>query len=270
MLIPLGFAVGAFGTLVGAGGGFILVPILLFLHPNRDPAVITSTSLLVVAMNALSGASAYARQQRIDYRSGAWFALGTLPGAVLGVFAVDLFPRRAFDGMFAIVLGALAVYLLRRVGVASIREPVSGYGVVHRMLRDRQGNTYIYSFQLWKGVLLSLFIGFFSSLLGIGGGVIHVPVMATILHFPVHTAVATSQFVLLFMSGEATIVHILRGTLAAGSALQEALLLGVGVIPGAQFGAWLGGKLHGNVISRVLAVSLLVVSLRLGIQAIMG
>ncbi|HMS60470.1 MAG TPA: TSUP family transporter, partial [Tepidiformaceae bacterium] len=77
LLVPLGVAVGAFGTLVGAGGGFVLVPVLLLLYPDRDPETITSMSLFVVWANATSGTLAYVRQRRVDYFSGIWFAIGT-------------------------------------------------------------------------------------------------------------------------------------------------------------------------------------------------
>lgn len=267
-MIVLGFGVGAFGTLVGAGGGFILVPVLLFLHPEREPGQITAISLLVVLLNSISGSAAYARQLRIDYRSGLWFALGTLPGAVAGALLVGAFPRRAFDAMFAVVLGGLALYLLFRKEPTAIREPVTGIGVVNRLIRDRYGNAYVYSFQLWKGVLLSIGVGLFSSLLGIGGGVLHVPIMASVLHFPIHIAVSTSQFVLMFMSGEATIVHIFRGNLGFNDALAEGVLIAIGAVAGAQLGASLGRRLHGNAVSRALAIALLIVSIRLGMVAI--
>ena len=73
LLVLLGFAVGAFGTLVGAGGGFILTPVLLVLYPHESPQTITAISLMAVFFNALSGTFAYARQRRIDYASFAHF-----------------------------------------------------------------------------------------------------------------------------------------------------------------------------------------------------
>ena len=78
-LLPLGFMVGTFGTLIGAGGGFILVPVLLLLYPDKSPETITSISLAVVFFNTLSGSFAYARMKRIDYKSGIIFAIATIP-----------------------------------------------------------------------------------------------------------------------------------------------------------------------------------------------
>lgn len=269
-MIPLGAAVGAFGTLVGAGGGFALVPVLLLLYPNKDPETITSMSLLVVCANATSGSLAYARQKRIDYRSGFWFVAGTFPGAIAGAIVVGYIPRREFDAMFATVLIVLGAFLMLRSTSNLISDPVTGRGVVRRRITDVHGNTFAYSFHLWKGVLISTFVGFMSSLLGIGGGIIHVPVMATMLHFPVHIAAATSHFVLAFMAAEGTAVHFATGALTWDRSLVQALLIGAGAIPGAQVGALLSHRLHGGVIIRALAAALMLVGVRLALKAISG
>ena len=270
MLIPLGLLVGTFGTLVGAGGGFILVPILLFIYPKENPETITAMSLLVVCANATSGSLAYARQKRIDYRSGGWFALATLPGAVAGAIVVAYIPRRTFDGIFAVVLVVLGVWLAFRAANTAIRQPVTGRGLVQRTIRDRQGNTFVYSFQLWKGILVSAAVGFVSSLLGIGGGIIHVPIMATVLHFPVHIATATSHFVLAFMAAEGTGVHFATGGLAWDQSLMRASLIAIGTIPGAQLGAVLSHRVHGTLIVRALAGALVLVGARLALKAVAG
>jgi uncharacterized membrane protein YfcA len=90
LLVPLGFVVGAYGTLIGAGSGFVLVPLLLFLYPRERPATITSVSLAVIFFNALSGSWAYACQHRIDCRTGTRFATATAPGAILGALSASL------------------------------------------------------------------------------------------------------------------------------------------------------------------------------------
>ena len=80
-LAPLGFLIGAYGTLVGAGGGSVLVPALLFLLPGESSATITAISLAVVFFNAYSGTVAYARMGRIDVRAGAVLTLASVPGS---------------------------------------------------------------------------------------------------------------------------------------------------------------------------------------------
>ncbi len=270
LLIPLGFAIGAYGTLVGAGGGFVLVPALLLIYPDQSPSSITSISLAVVFVNASSGSLAYARLRRIDYFTGLMFAAASIPGAIAGAFLVGVVPRRTFDLLFAVLLLGLAAYTLWGVGRTTLmREPLRGRGVVTRTMHAAEGETFRYSYNAWQGIAYSAAVGFVSSLLGIGGGVIHVPIMITLLHFPVHVAVATSHFVLMFMSGAGTGVHLWSGDLA-GINLVRAALLSAGVIPGAQVGARLAQRLHGPLIARLLVLAMVALGLRLLIAGAIG
>ena len=98
--IPMGLLVGAYGALIGAGGGFILVPVLLMLFPNEPPEIVTRISLTMVFFNALSGTIAYARSRRIDYKIGVIFSLATMPGAVSGALATTAVSREWFDLLF--------------------------------------------------------------------------------------------------------------------------------------------------------------------------
>ena len=111
LFILLGFGVGAIGTLIGAGGGFILLPVLLLIYPDLDPEVLTSISLAVVFINATSGSLAYSRLKRIDYRSGMIFAVATLPGSIIGAYTTHLIPRHAFDILLGILLLGISLFL---------------------------------------------------------------------------------------------------------------------------------------------------------------
>jgi uncharacterized membrane protein YfcA len=244
-LMPLGFVVGAYGTMIGAGGGFVLVPILLLLYPREAPETITSLSLAVVFFNALSGTIAYARMKRIDYRSGLLFSGAAIPGAILGALTTSYLPRRLFDIVFGILLIVLSVFLgIKPVGH---KEVVSPSPSNHRtcIVTGANGTVDRFSYNRLLGVVISMGVGYVSSLLGIGGGIIHVPVMAQLLNFPIHVATATSHFIL------------------ANMALTGTVLLAVGVILGAQLGAWLSSKIQGTWIIRGLALALGVVGIRL-------
>jgi uncharacterized membrane protein YfcA len=264
LLIPLGFVVGVYGTIVGAGGGFVLVPILLLVYTNEDPVAITSISLGVVFFNAVSGSLAYGRLRRIDYRTGLEFAAAALPGAVAGALLVREVPRGAFDIAFGALLLGVAAYTMWSVGrPAGVRTPLRGRFVTTRTLQGAtEGEMFRYSFNVLHGVLFSAVIGFISSLLGIGGGIIQVPVMVSILRFPIHVATATSQFILMFMSGEGSAVHLINGDLDNQNLLRG-VLISVGAIPGAQVGARLTRRFAGPSIARLLALGLFVVGGRL-------
>ncbi len=266
LLCLLGFGVGVFGTLVGAGGGFILTPVLLLVYPNSTPALITAISLVAVFFNAASGSVAYARQRRIDYRSGIVFALCTLPGAVLGVLVANQVSRPGFDVVMGIVLVALAAWLLR--GHPEPHGHGHGSGVP-RTLVDREGKEYMYRANVKLGAASSLGVGFLSSFLGIGGGVVHVPLLVALLGFPTHIATATSHFVLAIMALVATITHVISGTFHHLVGLRRAAALSVGVVFGAQLGAKLSQRLSGPVIHRLLAAGLLVLGLRLILSVVL-
>jgi uncharacterized protein len=268
-LLVIGFGVGTFGTLVGAGGGFLLVPLLALLEPTLPAESITAVSLAVVAMNATSGAIAYARQRRIDYRSGILFAIATLPGSIAGALLTRTVSRSTFDAIFAVLLIALAVFMVVAHEDAPEAAPEGGgWGHVLHVITDRSGTDYRYAVNLPLGVALSLVVGFVSSFLGIGGGVIHVPALVGLLRFPPHIATATSHFVLAIMATVGTGTHVVAGDLVDLGG--QALVLGLGAIAGAQLGARLSSRVHGMVIVRVLAVSLVFVGLRLLVQAVLG
>jgi uncharacterized membrane protein YfcA len=260
VLVAIGLGVGAFGTLIGAGGGFILTPILLLLYPHDSAQTLTAISLAAVFFNAASGSTAYARQRRIDYRSGVVFAHATVPGAVGGALLVGSVSRHVFDAIMGAVLALLAAWLL-----AGERWPLPQptRHLEQRVLVDAAGRRYTYSVAVRRGALYSLGVGFVSSFLGIGGGVIHVPLLVRALGFPTHLATATSHFVLMIMAGAGTLTHILQHSFAHGHGIRRTIALSAGVIGGAQLGAHISLRLQGAVIQRLLAAALLALALRL-------
>src|SRR5687768_8104561 len=105
----LAFVVAAYGTLVGAGGGFLLVPLLLLLR-DFPHTLAAGTSLAIVSANALSASYGFLRQKKIDLRAGVVFALFTIPGAVIGALLTDSVEGAAFRMVFGATLGVVAVY----------------------------------------------------------------------------------------------------------------------------------------------------------------
>ena len=254
---------GCYGTLIGAGGGFVLMPVLLLLYPHQSADLLTSISLAVVFFNALSGSEAYALLKRIDYRSGLMFSAATIPGAVLGALNTSYVPRRMFDLIFSVLLLAAAVFLgwrPRKAGTGRKSMNAAHYKMVRRVI-DVHGIVYEYDFNWLLGMGISLIVGYVSSFLGIGGGIIHVPALSFLLNFPVHIATATSHFILAIMALTGTVVHILTGTFAHG--VHRTIALAIGVVLGAQIGARLSERLQGSWIIRSLAVALGLVGLRI-------
>lgn len=262
-LAALGIGVGCYGTLIGAGGGFVLMPVLLLLYPGQSPELLTSISLAVVFFNALSGSEAYALMKRIDYRSGVVFSAATIPGAVLGALNTAYVPRRLFDIIFGILLVGAAAFLALRghPGAVERRAMFTERRATVRHMVDAHGTHYEYSFNLYLGIGISVAVGYVSSFLGIGGGIIHVPALSYFLNFPVHIATATSHFILAIMALTGTTVHILTGTFAHG--VHRTIVLAIGVVLGAQIGARLSEKMQGGWIMRSLALALAIVGVRI-------
>jgi len=267
LLIVLGFAVGTMGTLIGAGGGFILVPILIFTHPKLPPAVITAVSMAIVACNAISGSIAYARNKRIDYRAGMQFALFTIPGSILGVKMLKYISPLIFTIIFGCLMIVLGVYLfLKKEDDQTTAQPAGRPGLITHSITDKMGETYTYSYNQYIGWLISVAVGFISPLLGIGGGIIHVPALVNWLRFPVHISTATSHFILAIMALTSVITHIADGNYNDPYILKLVIYISIGVIAGAQLGAYLSHKIKGQAIIKALAVCLAVVGVRVLLQ----
>jgi uncharacterized membrane protein YfcA len=254
-LALLGIAVGCFGTLIGAGGAFLLAPILVLLYPNDSAATIASISLAVVFCNALSGTIAYTRQRRTDVRAGLWFSATAIPGAVVGATAVRYIPREIFELILGVVLIAAAIFLL------FARRPPDAPATSGR---DRLGPRVAYPRAI--GLTLSFFVGFVSGLLGIGGGIIHVLALVHALGFPVHVATATSHFVLATTAGAGTITHIATGAFHEG--WRRAIALALGAVIGAQLGAIWARHARSAFILRGLAIALILVGARIVVYAV--
>lgn len=267
-LVIIGFAIGTFGTLVGAGGGFILMPVLLLMFPAESPEILTSISLAVVFFNAASGSLAYSRMKKIDYRSGIIFSAAAVPGAIAGSFAVKYINRDIFNIIFGLILILVSVYLYFRSSKKTDNLNLVPGRYSKRFLIDSEDNEYEYAFEHKKGIIISVIVGFVSSLLGIGGGIIHVPAMVNLLNFPVHIATATSHFVLAVLALAGTVTHIIDGSFTTDSVLKT-IYLAVGVIAGAQLGAKLSKKIKANFIIKALAIALCIVGARIFLLTVM-
>lgn len=249
LLYPLlGALVAAFGTLIGAGGGIIFVPLFL-LWFQWPPAMIAGTSLTIVLANALSGTIAYVRQDKVRYDAAIVFALATIPGAIGGAILANHFSGAGFRLSFGSLLAAISLLILWK----NLRRTSPMIEVVNKQ----------FHYPLGLGLAISFVIGFISSILGIGGGVLHVPAMIYLLGFPTHIATATSHFVLAISAAVGVATHAWEGHIY----WRPALLFSIGAIIGAQAGAYLSKRIHARSIIILLAIALLALGLRLLLMA---
>ncbi|MGE3063773.1 MAG: sulfite exporter TauE/SafE family protein [bacterium] len=261
ILILIGFMVGALGTLIGAGGGFILMPVLLLIYPSMNVKDVTLISMIVIFFNSLSGTAAYLRMKRVDIKTGAMFASATLPGSVLGTLATKIIGRGEFNILFGVFLISISLLL------SFIKKPqpdVTGKVSKHQIkceVKDCDGNIFKYSYNCYKGILISVFTGFISPILGIGGGIIHVPAMIRMLCIPAHIATATSHFTLMIMSAASIATHFIISN--DFKFLSFAVLLSIGAILGAQVGAKLSRHVNEKFIVIILSIALFAAGIRI-------
>jgi uncharacterized protein len=256
-LIVLGFLIGAYGTIIGVGGGFILVPVLLSIYPDESPEIITSISLAVVFFNSLSGSIAYGRLKRIDYRAGLIFSAATIPGAILGSLTTSWFPRDTFEIIFGVLMLVVSLMLILN---PTAKKPTS-ITVGDQSSQAAELESQVVSKHWLMGSILSTVLGYISNLMGVGAGFLFVPTLVYFLRFPVQTATATSQFILAITAFAGTVTHIAAGLFHHG--IRRTIALAIGVIIGAQVGARFSGGLKDQWIIRSLALALALVGIKL-------
>ena len=159
----VGVFVGILGSLLGIGGGVVIVPLLVF-YWGYEPQVAIGTSVLVVLLNSISGTLGYMRKKQVCVDAAIKFAIATVPGAFLGSYAAEFLQGRLFYGVFGFFFLGVAYNMFTK---ATKKDGTSG------------ANAQVPEHYNWQlGVLCSVFVGFLASILGIGGGIVHWPFMA--------------------------------------------------------------------------------------------
>lgn len=245
LLILFGFFIGILASMTGVGGGVFIVPILTFFYDFRVNAA-TGTSLAAIIFTALASTINYARQKRIYYRTGLVLALTTAPGAFVGSWVAGMAQEQILGLTFGIFLFLVAlrmiIGLLRRKNESKTQTTMTDIEVL------RTGKMAII------GVALGFFGGFASGLLGVGGGILIVPIMTIALGMPIHIAVATSMFTIIFTATSGVTEYYLAGLVS----FPTALLFALGTVFGAQVGAYASGKISNRNLTMIFCAILIV------------
>ena len=260
----IGICVSSFGTLVGAGGGFILTPVLLLLFPNHNSEIIAATSLFVVATNSFSGSTAYLRLKRIDVKTGLIYGLAACPWVIVGTIVTAKTDRSLFDVILGVSLLLLCLSLLQgppKPITLNSEEQARKRNLKEKKIRTRDGKEYHYFFYFKRGIWVSTGLGFLASFFGIGGGPLYVPLMIRFLRIPVHISTATSSFLTFLTSTTAVVAHTIQGN---SNAMVGILVpLAVGAILGGQIGARVSEKIQSNMLTKIFVILLGIVAFRL-------
>jgi uncharacterized protein len=257
LLLLIGFMAGAYGIMVGAGGGFVFVPALLILL-HLSPEAAAGTGLVVVFINSISGVYGYVRQKRIDYKMGLLLALGATPGTFLGIWLTTVSSDQYFNGIFAIVLVALGLFLMfkktpEEKAKGSLKE---SHNEIAATLERNIAPDLVHGRKMIINLLLvGLVLGIVSSFFGIGGGWLLVPILVYLFRIKPHFATAISIFSLCLYSAIGVGVHIFQGNIDWMAAIWG----GVGILFGAQLGVYLSNRISGKRIIQMLAVILIIV-----------
>ena len=238
ILIAVGLAAGTLGSMLGVGGGLIMVPALTFL--NVPPTQASSTSLIAVTSTSISSTIEYSRQKRIDYRLSLEMAACAIPGGVLGAILSDYLPEESFKMYFGILLILTGVYILYR-NLILTQDVVKKRPVALRAL--------VFVAAFCAGVISSLF--------GVGGGIIFVPAMVIMLGSTMHRAAATSQLTLLMTSISGVFTHSFLGH----PDYLQAVALSAGAFVGAQIGARISRMAKEMLLQRLLGLMLVAVAI---------
>lgn len=245
-LLPLGIAVGMLGALMGLGGGIIVVPVFM-LGLSYSVTETVGTAMAIVFLNALSGAWAYSRQGTMLKKIALSFGMATVPGAVLGSYVSEYFSGELFQALFGVVLLLTAVNMLFKLKTAEAAAPYEASAGHIRL-----------------GMAFSLAVGFVSSVLGIGGGILHVPFMQQVLKMPIHTAIATSTGTLAISSLVGLLAHGAMGHVL----WTEAVLTGIGALLGAQLGALGAQRLSAKRLTAAFAIFVFCMGIKIVYAAI--
>lgn len=270
LILGIGTAVGFISGLFGVGGGFLLTPLLIF--SGISPAVVVASEASQIAATAFSGALAYGRRQLIDYRLGAVLVSGGIGGSLLGVWLFSLLRRVgqldfAIGIAYVILLGSIGILMLKEA-VETMRAEAAGrtrtpwrkggdHGWVHGLpfkMRFPRSKLYMSVLPI---MALGAAIGVIGSVLGVGGGFLTVPALIYLFRVPTTVAVGVSLFYTVVTMSVASLLH---ATTNLTVDIVLSLLLMIGGVVGAQYGASVGQQMKGEELRALLALLILAVA----------
>ncbi len=277
LILAMGAAVGFVSGMIGIGGGFLMTPLLIFI--GITPAVAVASVASHIAASSFSGAIAYWRRRAIDPALAVVLLCGGTIGTTLGVWTftllralgqLDLMIALSYVALLSTVGGLMfwegfrAMLRARRGIVVPLRRSGTHNWVHGLPLKMRFKRSKIY-LSVIPVVIIGLVIGFVGAIMGIGGGFILVPIMIYLLRVPTSTVIGTSMVLTLVTMLFATMLHAMTNHLVD---VVLALILMVGGVTGAQFGARAGQKIRGEQLRMLLGLLILAVGIRFAVELV--
>jgi uncharacterized protein len=285
VLLGGGVAAGMFGSLLGLGGGILIVPLLTlgFGLPLREAVAVSLVSVIVTSS---ASAAVYLQRHVANLRLGMTLELFSALGALVGGIVAFLVAERVLAGLFAALITWVAISMVRRGDVprrpatavpAGDDEPVDVEAVDAEPLIDAamtaapadrsfaaalSGPGYRVG-RLPAGMAGSVFAGLNSALLGVGGGIIKVPVMHLVMGVPLRTSTATSNMMMGITATASAVIYLLRDEIDPFVAGPVAL----GVFVGASAGSRLAHRVDLRILRWLFVVVLIYTAVQMALRA---
>lgn len=275
LILALGAAVGFVSGMFGIGGGFLLTPLLIFI--GIPPGVAVASVSSHIAASSLSGALSYWRKRAVDPGLAAILLVGGLSGTALGVWVftllramgqLDLMIALSYVVLLSSVGGVMTYEGLRatlrtRKGAVVPPRKTGGHGWIHGLplkMRFKRSKIYLSVIPI---VATGLLVGFIGAVMGIGGSFLLIPIMIYLLRVPTSTVIGTSMILTLVTMLVATLLHAMTNHLVDA---VLSLILMIGGVTGAQFGARAGQRIRGEHLRTLLGLLILVVGVRFAFE----
>jgi uncharacterized membrane protein YfcA len=267
----ISIAAGALGSLVGLGGGVLIVPVLVRFY-DVDIRLAIGASIVSVIATSSGAAAAYVRDEMTNLRAGMFLEIATTLGAVSGAYLTTLLPTRFLYVLFGAVLAysALATYRHRHAtALLSVsHDRLANYFKLHGHYHDAaDGRDYNYKVQrTGVGLAMMYVAGMVSALLGIGSGALKVPAMDLAMRMPMKVSTATSNFMIGVTAAASAGMYFERGQIDPVIAAPVA----IGVLLGSMFGARYLGRATNKGVRLLFVVVLIAVAAEMLQRGVMG
>lgn len=278
LLLSIGLVVGLLSGMFGVGGGFLITPLLFFI--GIPPAVAVATSANQVVASSFSALLPHLKRRTVDIPMGTALMAGGLAGSTMGVGVFNFLKGL---GQIDLLVNLFYVVMLGTVGLLMLIESLNAIRKAKlqgpRPRRRRGSRDWVHAMPLrmkfhasglyisvFPPLLVGLFVGVLSAIMGVGGGFIILPAMIYILGMPTKVVVGTSLFQIIFVSGYTTLMHAYN---SQSVDVVLAVLLIVGGVTGAQIGARIGLLLKAEQLRILLALLVLAVCVKLGFDLVL-
>ena len=276
VILGVGSIIGFIMGLVGVGGGFLLTPLMMFLGIPPPVAVASVANQLVAP--SVSGVLSHWKSGNVDFKMGGILLAGGVVGSSLGVLLfsilrdigqIDLVIKLSYVVFLGLIGGMMLLESIR--AILRTRQAGARRGKLHQhnwlhglpfKMRFRKSKLYISALLPF---FLAAMVGVLSAIMGVGGGFILVPAMIYLLGMPTYVVIGTSLFQIIFVTANITVLQAVQ-TQTVDFVLAGLLLFGA--VIGAQIGARFGTRLKGEQLRGLLALMVLGVSVKLGIELI--